>query len=351
MALPDASLFISTKMLFNVKNCLFSLARKHFSTIALLALTATTAGALSSCADIIDDGKRTVVVSIEPLHYVADALATDNYTIEVLTPAGASPETYQPTPKQVMHLEECRGFVRVGTLGFERTLVKRLTDNVPHLSILDASQDIRPISIHDGEPMRPGPLHLHGQHPEVPADSDSTLAPPPAGAHAHGHGHPHEIDPHTWMSPQNLKRIAHRLYMAFADANPETDRPEFQARYDAFTAKMDSVDREIRKLVAVAPTHAFVVYHPALGYFAHEYGFKQLYIQQDGKEPSAAQMAELIEKAREAGVKVVFVQKEYSSRAAETLAKEIGARIEVIDPLSYDVPQLLIGIARALAES
>ena len=93
----------------------------------------------------------------------------------------------------------------------------------------------------------------------------------------------------------------------------------------------------------------FVIYHPALTYFADEYGLTQLSIEADGKEPSAASMRALVDEAREAGVRVVFVQQEFDRKHAESLAAEIGARIVTIHPLSADWKTEMLRIAESLA--
>jgi zinc transport system substrate-binding protein len=95
----------------------------------------------------------------------------------------------------------------------------------------------------------------------------------------------------------------------------------------------------------------FFVFHPAWGYFADEYGLKQVAIEQEGKEPSDEEATALQRSARQQGVKVVFVQPQIASRGAEAVARAIGARVEVLDPLAPDVLDNLVRAARAIAAS
>ena len=83
--------------------------------------------------------------------------------------------------------------------------------------------------------------------------------------------------------------------------------------------------------------------------FDRTYGLTQLSIEADGKEPSAASMRALVDEAREAGVRVVFVQQEFDRKHAESLAAEIGARIVTIHPLSADWKTEMLRIAESLA--
>jgi len=92
----------------------------------------------------------------------------------------------------------------------------------------------------------------------------------------------------------------------------------------------------------------FVIFHPALTYFADEFGLKQYSIEEDGKEPSPSSLRKLIEESRAAGVKVIFVQMEFDRRHAEQIAAEIGAKIVTINPLDYNWGEQMKRITKAL---
>jgi zinc transport system substrate-binding protein len=79
-----------------------------------------------------------------------------------------------------------------------------------------------------------------------------------------------------------------------------------------------------------------MVFHPAWGYFAHAYGLKQVPIEIEGKDPKPAQLKELIQHARENGIKVVFVQPQFSTKSAELVAREIGGQVAFANPLAED---------------
>jgi zinc transport system substrate-binding protein len=91
------------------------------------------------------------------------------------------------------------------------------------------------------------------------------------------------------------------------------------------------------------------VFHPAWGYLAAGLGLEQVAVEQEGKEPSPAELAALVDRARADRVRVVFVQPQGSPDAALVFAREVGARVEVIDPLARDWPDNLRRVAEALA--
>jgi zinc transport system substrate-binding protein len=92
----------------------------------------------------------------------------------------------------------------------------------------------------------------------------------------------------------------------------------------------------------------FIIYHPALTYFADEFDLKQLAIESEGKEPSVASLKALIDEAKAAQVRVVFIQQEFDRKHAAQIASEIGARTVVINPLDPRWNEQMIHIASEL---
>ena len=105
----------------------------------------------------------------------------------------------------------------------------------------------------------------------------------------------------------------------------------------------------MRRLLSEGAPRAFLIYHPALSYFARDYGLTQLCLEEGGKEPSPAHLQTLIRTCREQGVRTVFVQREFDSRNAELVARELDARLVTINPLNYHWDEELVETARQLA--
>ncbi len=105
----------------------------------------------------------------------------------------------------------------------------------------------------------------------------------------------------------------------------------------------------MKRLLQPLAGTSFIIYHPALTYFAREFGLQQLCIEQDGKEPSPAQLKLLLETAAESGAKVVLVQQEFDRKNAELVARETGCRLATIHPLNYDWHDEMIRLATILA--
>ena len=272
------------------------------------------------------DAKPKITVSIEPLRHFTEAIADDRFEVISLVPDGVSPETYDPTPQQMVSLTDSRAYFLVGQLGFERTWRRSLSDNAPHLLFFDLSRGVVPIPDE----------HQHAE-PEQPQEPGMPPAPP------------FSIEPHVWTAPSSALTLAENIAAALIMVDPDNE-PLYLEGYERTCRDIERTDSLVRAaLDTTSVDRAFVIYHPALSYFARDYGLHQIAIEADGKEPSPAQLAELIETAKAEHVRVVFVQPEFDTRNAELVADQIGAEVVRINPLSYQWEEQLVGIARALA--
>jgi len=252
-----------------------------------------------------------VFVSILPQQYFVEQVGGDHVAVSVLVGPGQSPETYEPTPKQMAALSRARIYFSIG-VAFEDTWMKR---------IQAADSALRVVPMQHGVALLP----LAG-----------------AGGEAGG------TDPHVWTSPQRVKLMAANVRDALIQADP-AQRGDYESNYRTFAAELDKLDCDIRSLLAPAKGKSFMVFHPAWGYFAHDYGLRQIPIEAEGKEPGAKSLARVIELGRREGAKVIFVQSQFSRRTAETVAAAIGARVVAVDPLAGNYPQNLLRVAREFA--
>lgn len=284
-----------------------------------LALGLSAVALLSACSS----GKapeKTVTVTIEPQRYFAEAIAGDKYTVKSMVGAGFNPEEYDPTPRQMVDLGKSEAYFRIGPIGFEQVWMERIRENNPGLRIFDLSEG----------------FDFTGDSHEGEGEDD---------AHAHAHG---GVDPHLWSSIAGAKRIAANTLQAFIALDPE-NKAYYTDNYQALLQDINEAENVLHGELDTLQNRTFIIYHPALTYLAREFGLKQLPIELDGKEPSPAQLKELIETARANGVEVVFVQQEFDKKNAELIANETGCTLVSINPLSYDWPGEMVRISNALA--
>ena len=258
--------------------------------------------------------KAIITVTIEPLRYFTEAIAGENYQVVSMVPKGSSPESYDPTPQQLVNLSKSQAYFRIGHIGFEQAWMKKLEANCPDMKIYDTSKGIDLIRDKG---------HWHGNH-----------------------FHEGGVEPHIWNSTQNALIIADNIYQALCELD-STHQADYKNRLDRLKQSIQQTDAETRKLLENADS-TFLIYHPALSYFARDYGLKQISIEEGGKEPSPAQLKKLIETCRNENVHTIFVQQEFDQRNAQLIAHELGIDIVSINPLSYDWTEEMLQTAKAL---
>ena len=120
---------------------------------------------------------------------------------------------------------------------------------------------------------------------------------------------------------------------------------------DKFNLLADSTDQRIREILAGSAGKPILIFHPALGYFARDYNLIQISIEQEGKEPSPAYLGELVKIARENNIRSILISKEFDTRNAEAIAREINAKIVVFDPMAENWAKNMIQLAKLIAEN
>lgn len=284
---------------------------------------------LTACGGKQSDGK-VVTVTIEPQRFFAGKIAGDKFDIHCVVPSGQSPETYDPTPKQMVQIGQSVAYLQIGYIGFEQVWMQKIRENNPDLKIFDVSKGMQFVKETEEE------AHRHEGHAHEADDGH------------HHHHHAGGVDPHIWSSIEGAKVIAWNTLNAFIEL--DKDNTEYYWKnYNELLAEIDRTDAEIKRLLDPLADRTFIIYHPALTYFAAEFNLTQLCIEMDGKEPSPAQLKELVETARANQAKVVFIQQEFDRKNAELIAKETGCRLVTINPLDYHWNTELIHIAKALA--
>lgn len=290
--------------------------RADFSTIGWRCLAIGLLAALGAQA------RPVVFVSIPPQAWLVKRLAGDAAEVQTLLAAGVNPHTYEPNSRQLRKLAEASLYLTVG-MPFEAPLAERAAALNPSLAV---------------------------------AAMDTGIAK--RGAHAHGHDHDHGApghvcggaggDPHIWLAPRLMCAMASNTVTALERALPAL-RPGLAGRLAATVADIRAVDDAVRERLAGLRTRTWVVYHPSWSYFAESYGLVLLAVEEDGKTPSARHLTATIRQAREAGVRVVFTEPQYDRRPVTALARQVGARLEVIDPLAEAWPELMRDVAAKLA--
>ena len=254
-----------------------------------------------SCTQQPTSDKESLYVSVLPLKGIVKQIVGDDFRIEVLVPSGASPETFEPTPRQFVGLNQARLIFNVGLIPFEKSLLSKLDvqDKIVNLS--------HGIDLIEGMCSHVNPDHAHG------------------------------VDPHVWTAPKALKIMAENAFKAIEKAYP--DSVKYAQNHAILQERLTLLDQEIATKIEDSGLEYFIIYHPAFTYFARDYGIRQVAIEDDGKEPSAKQLARLIEQARKDDVRRIFCQSQFPRSTVEIISFDVDAEVVMVDPLREDVEQ------------
>lgn len=260
---------------------------------------------------------RVLAVGIAPVGYLLQRLAGPQASLRVLVGPGQNPHTFEPTPRQSAALAQATAYFKLG-LPFEETLLAKLQAANPGLKVVDITKGIE---------LAPAP--------EDDDDGD-------------GH-HQGELDLHLWLSPRLAQRMARNMAQGLEALDPQ-GAPAYQANLQALLADLEAVDQRLAQVLAPCQGQAFLVYHPAFGYFGRDYGLRQVAVETGGKEPGPRHLAAIISQAKAQGIKVIFVQPQFPQKSAQQVAREIGGAVVAMDDLAPDYLANLERLAQALSQ-
>jgi zinc transport system substrate-binding protein len=253
-------------------------------------------------------GKPIVAVSIVPEQTFVEAVCGDLAETVVMVPPGYSPENYEPTPQEMAKFSKASIYFTIGVPAEDTSILPSVAESTKVVPLADACAEV---------------------YDELKIDGGR--------------------DPHIWLSPKRAVVMVRTIAVEMSALDPE-NASIYSANAEAYISEIDQADAEIDRLLSGLENRSFIVFHPAFGYFADDYGLKMYALEQDGKEATAAELAKMIDFAKENGIKVIFYQAEIDSSQSRAFAEELGGVTVQLDPLSAEYTENLKTMARTLAE-
>ena len=294
-------------------NCCRSLT----ATLLLLAILCWTTTSLAATAT-----KTRIFVTVPPQAFLAQKIGGEAVEVHTLVSKGQDPHTFEPTPRQAAALAGASLFFTVD-LPFEKQLVTKVAASNRKLRIVDSTQGIIRLPLTEAH---------HHETSAKEAHSDN------------------EADPHLWLAPDNLRIMADNMAVALFATMPER-KESLQKNLVTLQKEISALDRRLATTLAPHRGKTFYVFHPAFGYFAKAYGLKQKAVEINGKSPTPRQLTALIRQAREDRVRTIFVQPQFDSKSADTVARAINGAVVPIDPLAQEILQNLATITAAIEQA
>jgi zinc transport system substrate-binding protein len=271
-------------------------------------------------------GKISIFVSIPPQKYHAEKIGGELVAVSVMAEPGTDPHTFEPKPQQMVSLSQADIYFAIG-IGFEKAWLKKIKAANPRMQIVHTDIGIQKFSM---------TVHLrHGDNARNHTETMPGFGQGRAASTGKEH-HPGSLDPHVWLSPPLVMIQARHILNALVNIDP-AHLAVYAANYRDFLVELADLDLELINIFSKkGKRDQFIVFHPAWGYFAHAYGLEQVPIEFEGKDPKPAQLIALIDYAKIQGIKVIFVQPQFSTKSAQIVAQEIGGQVVLADPLALD---------------
>ena len=266
--------------------------------------------------------KVNVVVSVVPQKSFVEAIGGENVKVDVMVAPGSSPHSYEPKPSQMKNINNAQIYFTIG-VEFENAWLNRFASQNKNMKIVDSSKNVKRI------------IMKEHSHKEEKVQS----------------GHKHTgLDPHIWTNPMNIKIIGKNILDSLV-ALDSPNRQAYETNYKKFVANVDATDKQIKEILKNTKRGTkFMVFHPAWGYFANQYGLEQLSIEVEGKEPKPKELARIFKEAKEENVKAIFAQPEFSDKSAQIIANTLNIKVIKESPLNSDWSNSLIGMAQAISK-
>jgi len=274
-----------------------------------------------------DEGAVLVTVSILPQAYFVERIGGDAVRVNVMVGPGEEAHTYEPKPEQMKALSLSPIFFSIG-VEYEDVWIPRFANVNPEMMIIDSAAGIKRIDAPDSHTYS----DTVGQDDRADEAHETVL----------------HTDPHVWLAPENGKIIAANILDALINLAPGKSAL-FEENFESLIMDIDALDLRINTALAGKSQRSFMVFHPAWGYFAHQYDLEQIPVQVGGQEPSVSEMAELVQIARKEQIRVIFVQPTFSTANVQAIADEIDAKVAIVDPLARDWLGNLATVAETFA--
>lgn len=276
--------------------------------------------------------KINIAVSIIPQKTFVEKIGGDKVNVIAIVKPGDSPHTYEPKPSDMKEISKAVIYFPI-KINFENTWLEKFANQNKNMKFVEMTNGISFITMKK---------HKHNKKKHKQKHSDS---------HKKKNTSKIKPDPHTWISPLNVKIMAKNIFYSLVKIDP-ANKSYYKENYQNFLKEITITDNKIREILfSVENNSKFMVFHPAWGYFARDYGLLQLKVEAEGKEPKPKELIEIIKQAKKENIKAIFTQKEFSTKSAQTIADSLNIKVLTESPLAENWSENLIRMANAIANN
>jgi ABC-type Zn uptake system ZnuABC Zn-binding protein ZnuA len=270
-------------------------------TAIVLALIGAFATACSSPASSgAPDGALRVVATTTVLADLVEQVGGDDVAVTSLVPKGGEVHTFDPTPSDLQAVSSADLIVMNG-LGLDEWLADMVADSGATATVVELAEDLEGVTYLTG-----GEEHADADHGEA-------------------------VNPHLWLNVAYASKYVERIAETLVAADPDL-ADGVGSRSETYLARLADLDATARDRIAGIPEsdRVIVSFHEAFPYFATAYGLTVVgtIVDAPGQDPSAGEIAALVEAIRASGAKAVFGEAQFNPDLAEIVAEEAGVAVE-----------------------
>ncbi|MEA3422780.1 MAG: zinc ABC transporter substrate-binding protein, partial [Bacillota bacterium] len=236
--------------------------------------------------------------SIVPMQTFIEKIVGDTYEVVTIVPPGASPASYQPTPQEMTKISKAEYYFSIEVPTEKSNILEKIDEFNPDIKLFKVNEMIE------------------DTYPERYFDDNEAMR-----------------DHHIWLSPKRVVAMVESMEHILSNDHPELSNV-LKANSDEYISMLQELDEYIMDIADSIPNKTFIIYHPSYGYFADDYVFEMIAIEEEGKEETAKGIEKIVVFAKTNNIKVIFHQAEIDSEQAETIAREIGGITTMLTPLS-----------------
>lgn len=253
-------------------------------------------------------GKMTVAVTIVPEQTFVKAVCGDLVDVVTMVPPGSSPENYEPTPQQIQKFSKADVYFAIGV-------------PVEQTYILPNAGDMNVVALQD---------KVAQIYPDRTFESG-------------------DRDPHIWLSPKRAEVMVDEIADEMGKLD-EQNKDVYRQNANDYIAQLQQLDQDMKTSLKDVKNRKFIVYHPAFGYIAEDYGLEMVALEEEGKEATIQHLKDMVDLAKKEHIKVIFYQEEIDSSQSESFAEEIGGKTVMLEPLAADYIENLKKMSKTMAE-
>jgi zinc transport system substrate-binding protein len=277
--------------------------KKILPILFMFSLLISACSAQTNNPSFTEDGRLKISVSIPSIQWLVDQIGGEQVQTQSLTTSGDDPHTYEPSPAQMTALATSDFYFSNG-VEFEEVWIPKFSSANSNLQVVDISVGVERI---------------------------------PGADHQQEEGDEHEgLDPHIWLSAENMRQIANNIASTLKSADPENSAV-YQSNLEKALGIIEDVNNQLTQKLSQTQRQQFLIIHPSLGYFADAFGLQMIPVEVDGQEPSPTQLVDILNASKTYGIHTLFTQTGSNPLNVQMLAEQAGInQIIEIDPMLYD---------------